>query len=222
MVSQFDHCVYFCKLPNGSFIYLLLYVDDMLIASKRKVEINKLKTQLNKTFEMKDLGEAKKILGMEIKRDEANGTLWMSQTAKAMVDIPYANVVGALIYAMVCTRSDISHTSSMVSRYMHDLGKEHWMAVKWIMRYIQGTVNIGLKYQRDEKLGHLLVGYVNSDYARDLDKRRSTTRCINYGWWTRTLAIYIVVDNCLVYYKSRAYGGQKSFQGSYLASWFDK
>ncbi|KAG8479437.1 hypothetical protein CXB51_029202 [Gossypium anomalum] len=64
--SKFDHCVYFQKLQEGTFIYLLLYVDDMLIASKSKVEIEILKTQLNLEFEMKDLGEAKKILAMEI------------------------------------------------------------------------------------------------------------------------------------------------------------
>ena len=52
--SQFDHCVYYQCLDDGSFIYLLLYVDAMLIASKRQVEIDKLKDQLSKTFEMKD------------------------------------------------------------------------------------------------------------------------------------------------------------------------
>ena len=54
--------VYFRKLRDGLFIYLLLYVDDMLIASKSQNEIEKLKTQLNQEFEMKDLGEAKKCL----------------------------------------------------------------------------------------------------------------------------------------------------------------
>ena len=67
--SSFDHCVYFRKLQDGSFIYLLLYVDDMLIASRNQGEICILKAQLSKEFEMKDLGEAKKILGMEIVRD---------------------------------------------------------------------------------------------------------------------------------------------------------
>ena len=52
--SWIDHCVYFQKLQEGTFIYLLLYVDDMLIASKSKVEIERLKTQLNLEFEMKD------------------------------------------------------------------------------------------------------------------------------------------------------------------------
>ena len=64
--SQFNHFVYFRKLLDGSFIYLLLYVDDMLIASKSKVEINKLKAQLRNKFEIKDLEEAKKIIGIDI------------------------------------------------------------------------------------------------------------------------------------------------------------
>ena len=59
--------MYLRKLKDNSFIYLLLYVDDMLIASKSQEEIEKLKIQLRKEFEMKNLGEAKKILGTEIK-----------------------------------------------------------------------------------------------------------------------------------------------------------
>ncbi|TXG64884.1 hypothetical protein EZV62_011878 [Acer yangbiense] len=76
--SHFDHCVYFRKLQDGTFVYLLLYVDDMLIASKSKVEIDRLKAQLSSEFDMKDLGEAKKILGMEIKRDRAKGTICLT------------------------------------------------------------------------------------------------------------------------------------------------
>jgi hypothetical protein len=49
--SQFDHCVYFLKLQDGTFIYLLLYVDDMLIACKSTVEIDRLKTHLKNKFE---------------------------------------------------------------------------------------------------------------------------------------------------------------------------
>ena len=51
----------------------------MLIASKSKDEIEKLKTQLNQEFEMKDLGEDKKIFGIEIYRDRARGKVSLSQ-----------------------------------------------------------------------------------------------------------------------------------------------
>ena len=77
--SSFDHCVYFRKLQDGYFIYLLLYVDDMLITSRNQDEMCRLKAQLSKEFEMKDLGEAKKILGMEIERDRQRGTLCLTQ-----------------------------------------------------------------------------------------------------------------------------------------------
>ena len=76
--SKYDSCVYI-KHVNGSPIYLLLYVDDMLIAAKSKVEITKLKKLLSSEFDMKDLGTAKKILGMEIIRDRKSGLLFLSQ-----------------------------------------------------------------------------------------------------------------------------------------------
>ncbi|XP_059650617.1 cysteine-rich receptor-like protein kinase 42 [Cornus florida] len=122
--SHFNHCVYFRKLRDGLFVYLLLYVDDMLIASKNKVEIDKLKIQLSTEFEMKDLGEAKKILGMEIKRDRMKDTVCLSQ--------------------------------------------------KQYLKKVLHQFDVGLKFERDDRLGQHLVGYVDSDYAGDLDKRRST------------------------------------------------
>jgi hypothetical protein len=76
--SQYDSCVYI-RFVNGSPIYLLLYVDDMLIATKSKKEIATLKAQLSSKFEMKDLGAARKILGMEIGRDGKSGLLFLSQ-----------------------------------------------------------------------------------------------------------------------------------------------
>lgn len=213
--SKYDHCVYLRRLQDGSYIYLLLYVDDMLIAAKSQTEIDKLKAQLSKEFEMKDLGEAKKILGMEITRDRKRGKLWLSQKQylqkvlqrfgihedtkpvstplaphlklssrlspttdeerEYMAKVPYANAVGSLMYAMVCTRPDISQAVSVVSRYMHDPGKGHWQAVKWILRYLQNTVDVGLTFEQDKSHGQCIVGYCDSDYAGDLDKRRSTT-----------------------------------------------
>lgn len=64
-----------------NFIYLLLCVDDMLISSKYMVKIEKLKDQLSNKFDMKYLGEVKRILGMEIIRDRGKGRVHLSQTA---------------------------------------------------------------------------------------------------------------------------------------------
>jgi hypothetical protein len=76
------------------------------------------------------------------------------------------------MYAMVCTRLDISHVVGIVSRYMKNPGKEHWEAVKWIIEYFKGTSTHALCFGG---LDIVLQGYVDSDMAGDKDSRRSTT-----------------------------------------------
>ncbi|KAH9669399.1 Integrase catalytic domain-containing protein [Citrus sinensis] len=185
--NKFDHCVYFRKLQEGSFIYLLLYVDDMLIASKSKDKIEKLKTQLNQEFEMKDLGEVKKILGMEICRDRARGKVSLSQKQYLKnvlqqfgmteqtkpVSTPFASHFK--LAAQLSPSTDAEQEYMLQVPYMYNPGKGHWQAVKWILRYIRKTVDIGLLFERDDTLGQGVIGYVDSDYAGDLDKQRSTT-----------------------------------------------
>ena len=74
-----DNCCYVKSFDN-SYIILLLYVNDMLIAGSSIEEINNLKKQLSKQFATKDLGAVKQILGMRIIRDKANDTLKLSQS----------------------------------------------------------------------------------------------------------------------------------------------
>ena len=74
-----------------------------------------------------------------------------------MAHVPYASLVGSLMYAMVRIWLNISQTVSMVSRYMHDSGKGHWQVAKWILRYILGTIDLGLKFKRDDNVGSHLV-----------------------------------------------------------------
>lgn len=76
---DYDCCVYTHVFHDGMVILLLLYVDDMLIACRDMSRIKELKTLLSKEFDMKDLGSAQKILGMEIKRDRKAEKLWLSQ-----------------------------------------------------------------------------------------------------------------------------------------------
>ena len=92
-----------------------------------------------------------------------------------MLQVPYSNAVGCLMYAMVYTRLDISHAIGIVSMYMHNPSKGYWQAVKWILRYIQKSVDVGLLFERGDTLDQGVIGYIDSDFAGDLDKRRSTT-----------------------------------------------
>jgi ATP-binding cassette subfamily B (MDR/TAP) protein 1 len=74
--SQYDSCIYI-KSVNGSSIYLL-YANDFLTPTKSQKEINTLKAQLSSEFGIKDLGAAKKLLGMKITRDINSGLLFLS------------------------------------------------------------------------------------------------------------------------------------------------
>lgn len=58
-----------------------------------------------------------------------------------MAKIPYAPVIGSLMYAMVCTRTNISHAVGVVSKFMENSGKDHWKVIKWILRYLRRTTN---------------------------------------------------------------------------------
>ena len=88
-----------------------------------------------------------------------------------MSRVPYSSAVGSLMYAMACIKLDIAHAVGVVSRYMNNPGKEHWEAVKWILRYLRGTANHALCFGGSETV---LQGYVDSDMAGDKDSRRST------------------------------------------------
>ena len=76
--SRYDTCLYFANLKSTSVIFLLIYVDDMLIMSKDINQINKLKEVLKSEFEMKDLGAARKILGIDIIRNRNGRSLILS------------------------------------------------------------------------------------------------------------------------------------------------
>ena len=94
-----------------------------------------------------------------------------------MSHVPYESVVGSLMYAMVCTRPDIAHAVGVLSRFMSNPGKEHWTTVKRVFRYLHGTSDYGLCYQGILGLERMLDihGFVDADWARDLDQRRSTS-----------------------------------------------
>eukprot|EP00253_Pinus_taeda_P016903 PITA_16903 len=103
--------------------------------------------------------------------------LSVEQCPKTQEVEPYASVVGSLMYAMVCTRLDISHVVVVLSRFMSKPGKENWTIVKRVFRYFCGSSDYGLCYQGRPGLDRVLDirGFVDAEWARDLDQRRSTS-----------------------------------------------
>ena len=81
--NKVDNCIY-VKFRGSKFIILVLYMDDILLASSNKDMLLETKRFLSLNFDMKDLGEAFYILGTEIHRDRSKGVLGLSQ--KAYID----------------------------------------------------------------------------------------------------------------------------------------
>ena len=105
-----------------------------------------------------------------------------------MCKVPYALAIGSLMYAIVCIRPDIAHVVGVVSRYMKNIGKEHWMVLKWILRYLRGTTNQEL-CPGGSKIA--LQEYVYAYMVGERDNRRNTTRYMftiggtNVNWFLK-------------------------------------
>ncbi|CEP00028.1 hypothetical protein PBRA_007762 [Plasmodiophora brassicae] len=92
--------------------------------------------------------------------------------------INYRAAVGHLMW-LLHTRPDIAYAVNEVSRYVQDPGPAHFVALKRVFRYLNGTRNYGLLFEGGgETATPLLVGYSDSDWGGDLDTRRSTSGCV--------------------------------------------
>ena len=212
--NPMDQCIY-QKVSGSKICFLVLYVDDILLATNDKDLLHEVKQFLSKNFDMKDMGEASYVIGIKIYRDRPRGILGLSQETyidkllerfrmkdcspsvapivkgdrfnlnqcpknnferESMKNIPYASVVGSLMYAQVCTRPDIAFIVGMLGRYQSNPGMDHWRAAKKVMRYLQGTKDYMLMYRHTDNLD--VIGYSDSDFASCVDSRKSTSRYI--------------------------------------------
>jgi hypothetical protein len=209
--NEEDNCIY-AKFRRGKFIFLILYVDDILLASSDASLLLETKRFLSSNFDMKYLGEASFVLGIEIHRDRRNGVLGLSQKSylknilkkfsmhacnpmpapivkgdkyvsfqspknqyeiDQMKSVLYASALESLMYAQVCTHSDLAFVTGMLARYQKNPGISHWNGIKKALRYIQGTKGLMLTYERSDILE--IVGYSDSDFVGCLDTDRFTS-----------------------------------------------
>ena len=80
----------------------------------------------------------------------------------------YHSAIGCLICASIATRTDLSSAVGALSQHMLKPGKEHWIGVKRIFRYIQGTLDYGLLHQSRREGKIHLQGYTDADWAGTL------------------------------------------------------
>jgi hypothetical protein len=221
-----EPCLYIRNDEKG-YVIVGVYVDDIVIAYGKDEAYVEISKYLESKYKMKDLGDLKWCLGIEVSRHK--DTIVMSQrlyikrllekfrlenckpidtprqrgtvlsenmcpkTANErfeMAKVPYRSAVGALMYLMVCTRPDIAQAVGEVSRFLENPGKEHWNAVKRILRYVHGTQNCGLVLTGNGKLQ--VSGYADADYAGCIDSRRSTSGCA-----------ILLGDNCISWRSKR-------------------
>ena len=86
----------------------------------------------------------------------------------------YQQAIGCLTYVSTATRPDIAAAVGLLSQYMADPSNDHWLGIKRLLRYIKGTFMYGLKFVAHENDDDLL-GYADTNWAGDVDTRRSTS-----------------------------------------------
>lgn len=203
--SSVDRCIYI--LDKGNIfrnIYVVLYVDDLIIATANAETMTSFKNYLMKKFRMVDLNQIKFFVGIKIERCKNRVTLDQSAYLKTVLskfnmhecnpvstplpsklnyvalnsnekyDAPCRNLIGCLMYAMLCTRPDISIAVNILSRYMNKNNKELWQCLKRVLRYIKGSLDLKLTYIQGD-YNDLLCGYVDSDWGSNEIDRKSTT-----------------------------------------------
>jgi len=198
--STADPCLYI-RNRNGEKLLVVVFVDDGLIAGSNEQEVAEFIEHLEKQFKLK-VTEPDCYLGVEINRTEKSIALNQKSYILSVLDryrmadshpvgtpmsvrgdgsvsdskplasgVPYREAVGSLLY-ITNTRPDISCSVSLVAQKVNAPTTEDWADVKRIMRYLKGTVDYSLVYEKNEKILHC---YSDADYARDEETRQSRT-----------------------------------------------
>lgn len=95
------------------------------------------------------------------------------EEVRYMSTVPYASAIGSIMYAMNCTRPDVSYTLSVTCRHQQSRGIKHWTAVKTILKYLQRTRDWWLVFGVEQEL--LMRGYSEAEFESDPDDYKSET-----------------------------------------------
>ena len=198
----------FILQTGSSFIYILIYVDDIVITGSHAQELQKVTTKLAAKFSLKELGELSYFLGMEATRTEKG--LHLTQT-KYITDLlrrakmddakPVATpmsstqvltlnsgdllsdrseyrVIVGSLQYLGLTRPDIAFHVNRLSQFMHQPTSTHWEAAKRVLRYLAGTADKGIFFSANTPFN--LHAYSDADWAGDHDDYNSTGAYIVY------------------------------------------
>ena len=104
---------------------------------------------------------------------QVTGSTLVVNNGKAIHKPKYQAIICSLTYAMTTTRPDIAQASGSVNQFCSNPGGEHWQSVKRILRYIKGTINLGIEFNGSKNDQIQLIGYGDADWGGNLDGRKS-------------------------------------------------
>ena len=199
----FEQTLFIQIREGGKILIVCLYVDDLIFTGNNEDMFLEFKNSMMKEFDMTDLGRMSYFLGIEVaqtsngificqkkyvqdvlKRFQMEGCnhvynpivpgchLTKDVEGERIDSTLYKQIIGSLMY-LSATRPDIMYVTSLLSRFMEEPTMLHFQAAKRVLRYLKGTSNFGILYKREK--GNNLVGYSDSDYAGDLEDRKSTS-----------------------------------------------
>ena len=204
--STSDPCVFIQQVDDHT-IVMLVWVDDIIIASSSMELMNQFKRKLNQRFHMKDLGEISSFLGIQFKCSDETVTISQSKYLKDIVSkfgyddckprstpcenkpssycteeetattdesmiTKYRQMVGSLIYAMTCTRPDLSYCVTKLSQHLSKPLPSDWIMLKHVFRYIKQTSEYELTFRKSTN-DLRLHAFCDADWASSLDDRHS-------------------------------------------------
>ncbi|XP_070037097.1 uncharacterized mitochondrial protein AtMg00810-like [Nicotiana tomentosiformis] len=184
------------KFAGQDVVIVLVYVDDLLITGSNIGLIDEAKGVLHKNFKLKDLGELRYFLGIEVLRSKSGVILnQMKYVLELVSDLSlsgarydkavgikgdemledinkYQKLIGRLMY-VTTTRLDINYAVQTLSQFMQAPKKSHWEDATRLARYLKGTVGQGIWLQATE--ASELTCWCDSDLASCPNTRRSVT-----------------------------------------------
>ena len=113
------------------------------------------------------------LQGVKLSKTQCPAT---TEDREKMSGICYASAIGSIMYAMLCTRPDVSLAISMAGRFQSNPGMDHWTAVKNILKHLKRTKEMFLVYGGDQEL--VVKGYVDASFDTDPDNSKSQTRYV--------------------------------------------
>ncbi|KAK2398761.1 putative mitochondrial protein [Trifolium repens] len=201
--SQSEHTLYVKHQGKDDILLVALYVDDLVYTGNNKKMVENFKIEMMKKYEMSDLGLLHHFLGIEVYQDEYGVFICQKRYAENIlkkfgmygckpVDIPlvvneklkkedggrlvdasmYRSLVGSLFY-LTASRPDLMFAASLLSRFMSKPSHLHLGAAKRVLRYVMGTMEHGIRFEKNSKLE--AKGYCDNDWAGSVDDMKSTS-----------------------------------------------